>query len=66
MGGIMQYIQECSRITVKSVYICIDKDECAEGTDNCSAVAECLNYDGSFNCTCTKGYSGDGVHCKGI
>lgn len=43
-----------------------DINECDIGTHNCSVMANCTNVDGSFNCTCTKGYIGDGVTCEGI
>ena len=43
-----------------------DIDECALGTDNCDANAECTDTDGSFNCTCNPGFEGDGVNCTGM
>ena len=43
-----------------------DVDECAEGTDNCHTNADCTDTVGSFQCTCSPGYSGDGVTaCNG-
>ena len=42
-----------------------DVDECALGADNChDTLAECTNTDGSFECKCKEGYSGDGVTCQ--
>jgi hypothetical protein len=39
-------------------------DECQTGADNCDAEnGICQNTEGSFNCTCDMGYSGDGVNC---
>ncbi|XP_053955379.1 fibrillin-2 isoform X3 [Anastrepha ludens] len=32
---------------------CVDIDECAEGTSGCE---QCINTDGSFECTCPGGY----------
>ncbi|XP_064385332.1 uncharacterized protein LOC135334155 isoform X5 [Halichondria panicea] len=43
-----------------------DVDECAMGIDNCDSNAECMNTDGSFNCTCNPGYTGDGLLCSDI
>ena len=43
-----------------------DVDECADDTDNCHANADCTDNIGSFSCTCSIGYSGDGVeNCTG-
>ena len=43
-----------------------DIDECEEGTDNCDDDnGTCINNEGSFECTCNTGYSGDGVTCEG-
>ena len=27
--------------------------------------AQCINTDGSYNCSCSSGYSGDGMTCTG-
>ena len=40
-----------------------DIDECAESTDMCDPNAECTNTIGSYNCTCTVGYTGNGTSC---
>ena len=47
------------------LYIFLDVDECALGTDNCAANAICTNTDGSYTCACNTGYSGDGITCTG-
>ena len=37
-----------------------------EGTDNCHTNADCTDTVGSFQCTCSPGYSGDGIeNCTG-
>ena len=41
-----------------------DVDECEEGSD-CSVNAGCQDTNGSYVCTCSSGYSGDGVTCYG-
>ena len=43
-----------------------DIDECAVGEHNCSRDATCsdiVGADGSFQCYCNTGFSGDGVNC---
>ena len=42
-----------------------DIDECPADTSPCDANADCTNTDGSFSCTCKKGFTGDGVSCQG-
>lgn len=42
---------------------CINIDECAEDSDNCSADAMCKDTTGDFECTCKEGFYGDGVQC---
>ena len=41
-----------------------DIDECAMETDMCDMNANCTNTDGSYDCTCDNGYSGDGLTCS--
>jgi len=62
---------ECSCVTGYSpssdLLICEDIDECSNSTLNtCSADATCSNTDGSYNCTCNAGYSGDGFNCTNV
>ncbi|VDO48745.1 unnamed protein product [Haemonchus placei] len=40
-----------------------DVDECATGMIQCAPNAECVNSVGGYQCTCRKGYSGDGKQC---
>ena len=41
-----------------------DIDECErDNTTNCHENAQCTNTEGSFNCSCNPGYTGDGVNC---
>ena len=42
-----------------------DIDECTAKSHDCHLSAVCTNTDGSFNCTCKEGYSGDGKSCNG-
>ena len=45
--------------------LCLDINECAIKTDNCSLHAICNNTEGSFNCNCKDGFTGDGINCTG-
>ena len=41
-------------------------DECAtNGTHDCHTNANCINNNGSYNCICTDGFTGNGTFCKG-
>ena len=41
-----------------------DVDEC-QGVNECHENAMCSNTDGSYECTCDQGFSGDGRQCEG-
>ena len=43
-----------------------DIDECETMMDNCDENADCINTDGSFECVCNPGYTGDGKDCEGM
>lgn len=47
-------------------FVVLDIDECTKGTHSCHVNAVCINIQGSYNCTCKDGYSGDGRNCTGI
>ena len=43
-----------------------DVNECQTGSFSCHAQAECVNTDGSYDCSCLPGYTGNGMHdCLG-
>jgi len=46
--------------------MCVDVDECATATDDCSTEATCANTTGSFTCTCGPGFAGDGRTCTRV
>jgi len=47
--------------------VCIlDIDECAVNNGNCSDYANCMNFQGSYSCTCMTGFTGDGSTCTGV
>ena len=43
-----------------------DVDECSWELHDCDTSAYCTNTNGSFECTCAMGYTGDGVTCAGL
>ena len=42
-----------------------DVDECSNDVYPCDSNANCTNNDGSFLCTCQRGYTGNGFSCEG-
>ena len=40
-----------------------DINECISGSAECHDNATCTNTDGSYECTCDTGFSGDGINC---
>ncbi len=44
---------------------CPDINECSLGLARCHPEAQCSNLPGSYNCTCSRGFQGDGfTHCN--
>ena len=43
----------------------LDRDECSSNTHSCDVNAVCSNTNGSYNCVCKAGFSGDGKSCHG-
>ncbi|XP_047959733.1 wall-associated receptor kinase-like 8 [Salvia hispanica] len=62
VGG---YLCKCSKGFQGNPYLdssCRDIDECANRTlDPCVVNSKCINTHGSANCSCKKGYYGDGM-----
>ena len=47
------------------IYSTIDVDECAVGASDCGANADCVNSEGSYNCICKPGFTGNETFCSG-
>ena len=43
-----------------------DIDECSSGNHKCDPNATCTNTEGSYQCQCNSGYTGNGYNCAGI
>ena len=65
----MKYLSEAelSRSTCVnfSFSFLVDIDECntGVGTHNCSVNGTCADVDGSYDCSCNTGHTGDGFTC---
>ncbi|XP_044061864.1 pro-epidermal growth factor isoform X2 [Siniperca chuatsi] len=44
--------------------LCVDIDECKQGTHKCDKNAECQNSLGKYLCKCQAGYHGNGKTCQ--
>ena len=51
-------------LNVAHFLIILDVDECVQNVHNCGFNAVCNNNPGSYNCTCSPGYHGDGRNCR--
>ena len=40
-----------------------DVDECVQNIDGCAENATCSDTEGSYECTCDPGFTGDGFNC---
>ena len=45
--------------------LCADIDECLNTTYPCDDNATCTNIDGTYNCSCDPGFTGNGTVCEG-
>lgn len=52
-----------SQITSTKSLQTLDIDECLMDQDNCHTNATCSDTNGSYQCFCLSGYTGDGVNC---
>eukprot|EP00961_Rhodomonas_salina_P233138 3150104-Rhodomonas_salina.3 len=42
------------------------ENECATGSHNCHAKADCTDSSGSFSCSCQVGWTGNGTDCQDV
>ena len=42
-----------------------DFNECDLGLDSCDENSDCINTEGSYECRCHDGYTGNGTLCTG-
>ena len=42
---------------------CVNINECEEGSHTCKNDDDCIDNDGSFDCSCEEGLSWDGIEC---
>ena len=64
--GVDSPVQVGSRASLhKSMIICqrLDINECENATEICDSNATCSDTQGSYECMCNTGYSGDGLSC---
>ena len=45
---------------------CTDDDECLLDLYHCDPMAECKNTNGTYECICREGFTGDGFDCHVI
>ena len=48
------------------LYLFLDIDECSLSSSPCHTDATCTNSNGSFECDCQSGYTGNGSYCEDI
>ena len=69
LTDILTLLTSCNYISflviIFGMQLCsLDTDECTEGLHRCHSNATCQNAEGSHNCTCKPGFSGDGASCE--
>ena len=61
--GLVKRIKQ-KKYELLSLFFIADINECTTNSHNCNVNAACQNIKGSFQCTCNRGYGGDGRQCS--
>ena len=61
-----EYIFTNNLQLIPVIFIILDIDECSADSSPCDDNADCDNTDGSYSCTCKRGFTGNGTVCEGI
>ena len=52
-----------TELTLQPFLTFADINECSTGQALCHNYSTCTDTEGSYECTCDIGFSGDGLHC---
>ncbi|CAH3187437.1 unnamed protein product, partial [Porites lobata] len=58
-------VHNCDNANAFCITFLSDINECTTNVHKCDANAFCNNTDGSYNCTCSPGFTGNGTACTG-
>ena len=59
-------VHNCDNANAFCITFLSDINECTTNVHKCAANAFCNNTDGSYNCTCSPGFTGNGTECTGM
>ena len=59
-------VHNCDNANAFCITFLSDINECTTNVHKCAANAFCNNTDGSYNCTCSPGFTGNGTACTGM
>ena len=56
----------CDEGEVREGSVCVDADECADGSHTCASNEVCTDIIGSFSCSCAPGWEGSAGSCGDV